>query len=37
MLPYPELSKEEKFDRYVTNWLLDRPQEPWRPEDDIDD
>jgi len=35
MLPLPELSREENFDRYVTDWLLDRPQKPWKPEDDM--
>jgi hypothetical protein len=33
MLPLPEPSSEEEFDRYVTNWLLDIPQKPWRAED----
>jgi len=33
MLPLPEPSIEETFDRYVTNWLLGNPQKPWRAED----
>jgi hypothetical protein len=33
MFPEPELSEEEEFDRYVTNWLLDRPQKPRKAED----
>jgi len=37
MFPKPRLTREERFNKYVTNWLLDRPQEPWKPEDDIDD
>jgi hypothetical protein len=37
MFSEPALSKEERFGRYVANWLLDKPQEPWKPEDDIDD
>jgi hypothetical protein len=37
MFPEPKLSRKEKFDRYVENWLLDRPQEPWKPEEDMDD
>jgi hypothetical protein len=37
MCPKPWLSREERFDRYITNWLLDRPQKPWTPEDDMDD
>lgn len=27
----PKLSKEEQFDKYITNWLLDIPQKPWSP------
>lgn len=37
MCPLPEISREENFDRYVINWLLDRPQAPWKAEDDLDD
>jgi hypothetical protein len=37
MCPEPRLSRQERFDKYVTNWLLDRPQAPWKPEDDLDD
>lgn len=37
MFPKRRLSKEERFDVYVNNWLLDRPQAPWKPEDDMYD
>ncbi len=36
MCPLPEPSRKETFDRYIANWLLDRPQEPWKAEDDLD-
>jgi len=36
-LPLCGLTREERFDRYVTNWLFDRPQKEWTPEDDMDD
>jgi hypothetical protein len=33
----PALSNQEKFKMYVQNWLLDRPQKKWTPEDDACD
>jgi hypothetical protein len=37
MFPKSYLSREERFNNYVTNFLLDRPQDPWKAEDDMDD
>jgi hypothetical protein len=37
MFPKPRLTREERFNKYVTNWLLDIPQDPWKPEDDMED
>lgn len=33
----PPSSREENFDKYVYNWLMDIPQKPWSPEDELDD
>jgi len=33
----PEKTPEERFDEYIRNWLLDRPQKPWTAGDDMDD
>jgi len=30
-------SKEERFNRYIQNWLLNKPLRPWRAEDDMED
>ena len=30
-------TKEERFNEYIQNWLLDRPQKPWRAEDELED
>jgi len=37
MFPKPRLTRKERFNKYVTNWLLDIPQEPWSPEDDLEE
>jgi hypothetical protein len=30
-------TREERFNRYIQNWLLDKPQKPWTAEDDMGD
>lgn len=37
MAPANTMTKEEKFNRYVYNFLMDIPQPKWKPEDDMDD
>lgn len=34
---YNEKAQEEELEKYAINWLLDRPQKPWRAEDDMED
>jgi len=36
MAPMYEESPEQKFNRYVYNWLMDIPQPEWKAEDDMD-
>jgi len=37
MFPEPKLSRQERFDKYIKNWLHNIPQKSWKPEDDMDD
>jgi hypothetical protein len=37
MTPINEETREQKFNRYVYNWLMDIPQPEWKPEDDMED
>jgi hypothetical protein len=37
MFPEPKLSRQERFDKYIKNWLLNIPQKPWKPEDNMED
>lgn len=30
-------TKEERFNEYIYNWLMDIPQKSWEPKDDMDD
>lgn len=30
-------TKEERFNEYIYNWLLDISQKPWKTEDDMED
>jgi len=31
------MTRKEKFNKYIYNWLMDIPQPKWKPEDDSDD